>query len=92
MASLDLKKLSKEEVERALKLLEKDIERKEKIKRGEIKAGLKWSEMSEEQKAAARAAAKRRQAKINVIVRKALAAGITVSEKEIEAELAKKGA
>lgn len=88
MAKLDMKKLSKEEVERALALLEKDIERKEKIAKGEIKGGLKWAEMSEEQKERARAAARRRNAKIAVIVQKALAKGLDATDKEIDEYLA----
>lgn len=88
MAKLDMKKLSKEEVERALALLEKDIERKEKIAKGEIKGGKKWSELTEEEKDVRRKASKRRNAKIAVIVQKALAKGLDATDKEIDEYLA----
>lgn len=88
---VDKTKLSKEDLDRAIALLEKDLTRKARIKAGEIKgyAGKKYSELSAEQKATLRKSAKRRQAKINVIIRKAQAAGIKVSEAEIDAELKK---
>lgn len=85
---IDTSKVSPEEFERAMELLEKDKIRKEKIKRGEIKGGLKWSEMSEEQKDKARLAARKRNAKIKLLCEKATAAGITVSDEEVEAAMA----
>lgn len=86
---LNINQLSKEERDRALQLLQKDKERKEKIKRGEIKTR-KWAEMTDEQKARAREASRRREAKRTLLCQKAEAKGITVSNKEIEDYLNKK--
>ena len=87
--AINPKKASPEEIQRGLELLEKERIRKERIARGEIKGGVKWSEMSEEQKEKARLAARRRNAKLNILARKATEAGITVTDKEIEAYLNK---
>lgn len=86
---LNINQLSKEERDRALQLLQKDKERKEKIKRGEIKTR-KWAEMTDEQKARAREASRRREAKRTLLCQKAEDNGITVSDKEIEDYLNKK--
>ena len=85
---LDPKKASKEDIAKGLELLQRQEIRKEKIARGEIKGGLKWSEMSEEQKEKARQAARKRNVRIKLMCQKAVEAGITVSEDEIEAEMA----
>jgi hypothetical protein len=87
---IDPRKATKEQIEQALALLEKAETRKEKIKSGEIKGGKKWSELTDAEKDARRLVSKKRNAKIAVIMNKALAAGITCSDKEIEAYLAKK--
>jgi hypothetical protein len=87
---IDPKRATKEQIEAALLLLEKAETRKEKIKSGEIKGGKKWSELTDAEKDKFRAASKRRSAKIAVIIQKATAAGITVSDKEIDHYLAKK--
>lgn len=89
MAELNMKDLSKEERERALHLLQKDAERREKIKRGEIKTR-KWSEMTDEQKEKAREASRRREAKRTLLCQKAEAAGITVSDDEVAKYLKEK--
>lgn len=86
---IDPKKATPEQIARGLELLAKQELRKERIKRGEIKGGAKWSEMTPEQKEKFRAAARRRNAKINLLARKAMEAGITVSDKEIDAYLGK---
>ncbi len=62
--AIDVKKASKEEIQRGLELLEKENIRKEKIKRGEIKGPRKWSELSDAEKDKLRAAEKLRRAKI----------------------------
>jgi hypothetical protein len=87
---IDPRKATKEQIEQALALLEKAETRKEKIKSGEIKGGKKWSELTEPEKDARRLVSKKRNAKIAVIMSKALAQGITCTDKEIEAYLAKK--
>jgi polyphosphate kinase 2 (PPK2 family) len=80
------------EIEEGLKLLSKKREREDKIKRGEIKGATykKRSEMSETELAKADAAAKRRNARIKLLLEKAAKAGIEVTDKEINAFLAPK--
>jgi len=90
MAIIDPRKATKEQIEQALALLNKQEERKEKIKRGEIKGSKKWSEMTPEEKSKAKLYEAKRTAKIKILCEKATAAGITVSEKEIDQYLAKK--
>lgn len=89
---VDPKKASKEQQERAFELLAKDEERKDKIKRGVIKGTSykKYSELSPEQKAKAQQATARRAVRQGLIIDKAKAAGITVTEKEVDAEIAKR--
>ena len=83
-------KATQQEIEEGLKLLAKKRERDEKIARGELKGSYykKMSEMTPEQQAKARARAKRQTAKGLILQQKAKAAGITVSEAEIDAYLA----
>jgi ClpP class serine protease len=88
--ALDPKKLSREEMERALQLLERDKIRREKIKRGELKSGRKWSELTEEEKEKRRKATRRRNARIRLMVQKATEQGITVTEEEIDAYMKEK--
>ena len=83
--------VSPEELDRALMLLAKEKERKAKIARGELKSGRSWSELTEEQKEERRAYNRRRQAKLQLLANKAIAAGITVSDEEVELALMEKG-
>lgn len=89
---VDPKKATKEQLERALELLAREEERKDKIKRGVIKGSrqVKYADLTPEQKAARNKANLRRQVRQQLIVQKAKAAGITVTEKEVDAEMAKK--
>lgn len=89
---VDPKKASKEQMERAFDLLAKEEERKDKIKRGVIKGTSykKYSELSDEQRAKVQAASARRLVRQGLIIEKAKAAGITVTEKEVDAEMAKR--
>lgn len=91
---VDPKKATAAQVAEALELLNKKIDRQEKIKSGEIKGGKKWSELSEAEKDKFRKANARRLAKQNIILAKAAAAKppITASEKEIDEYIAKKAA
>jgi lysyl-tRNA synthetase class I len=81
---------SEQEIAEALALLSKKRERQDKIAKGLIKGGQKWSEKSDEQKAKMRDYNKKRQAKMALLAQKALEAGITVSEDEVEMALMEK--
>ncbi len=82
---------SPEDIERALSLLSKEKERKARVARGELKSGKSWSELTEEQKEERRAYNRRRQVKLQILSNKAIAAGITVSEEEVDLALIEKG-
>jgi predicted transcriptional regulator len=84
---------SDDELAEAMELLAKKKLRQEKIKRGLVKAptGLKWSEMSEEQKAKVRAYNYKRTIRRDLYVQKAIDAGIVVTDEEVEAEIARRG-
>lgn len=79
--------VSPEEMERALGMLQKAKERAAKIKSGEIKGGKKWSELTKEEKDKFRAKSKRYMAKNRLLIQKAVKAGLTVTEKEIDEAL-----
>jgi len=87
---VDPKRASKEEMDRAFALLAKEKERKDKIAKGEIKGGAKWSEMTPEQKAKSKKYNYRRMIRQALLLVKATAAGVTVSDKEVDAEIAKR--
>jgi len=84
---VDPKRATPQQIQEALALLNKKIDRQEKIKSGEIKGGKKWSEMSEADKDKARKANARRLIRQKLIIEKAGRAGIKVSEAEIDAYL-----
>lgn len=90
--AIDAKRAKPEELQEALNLLAKKRERQDKIKRGEIKGnyGVPWSEMSPEQKSKAKKYAYRRLVRQSLLLGKAAAAGITVSDKEVDAEIARR--
>lgn len=87
---IDPKKASEAELKEAMELLAKQRLRKEKIKAGEIKgyAGKKVSEMTPEQQATYRARLKRQLARQSLYIKKAKAAGITVTDAEIDKYIA----
>lgn len=87
---VDPKKASKEEMDRAFALLAKEKERKDKISKGEIKGGRSWAEMSPEQKAKSKKYNYKRMIRQTLLLAKATAAGVTVSDKEVDAEIAKR--
>ena len=87
--TLDPKKLSKEQLERAALLLQREEERKEKIKKGLIKAQT-YAEMTPEQKEKARMQSRRYEARKTLYVLKAREAGIEVTDQEIDEFVAKK--
>jgi len=89
---VDPKKATPQQIQEALALLNKKIDRQEKIKTGEIKGGKKWSELSEAEKNKFRASNARRNAKQKLIIAKAEKAGIKVTDAEIDAFLKEKGA
>ena len=86
---LDSKKATKKQIEEGLALLQKAEVRKDRIASGEIKGGQKWSELNDETKAKRRQSGKERNAKLVLFSRKAQAAGITVSDAEVAAHMAK---
>jgi ClpP class serine protease len=88
---IDKKKASQAEIDEALALLEKKRVHQAKVEAGEIKGYAKtWAEMTPEQKAKAKKYTYRRTVRQSLMIAKAVAAGITVSDKEVDAELAKK--
>ena len=84
---VDPKRATAEQIAEALALLNKKIDRQEKIKSGEIKGGKKWSELTQVEKDKFKAANARRNAKQKLILAKAEKAGIKVSEAEVDAFL-----
>ena len=72
---IDISKISQEDLQIALSLLEKKKIHDAKIKSGEIK-GQKWSEKTPEQKAKHMQYNKTRQARINLLAKKAIEAGL----------------
>lgn len=91
---IDPRKATKDELDEAMALLAKKRERAERVKKGELKGsyGVPWSEMSKEQKDKARKYAARRVVRQSLLIAKAAAAGVTVSDKEVDAEIAKRSA
>lgn len=88
--AIDPKKVTKEQMERALELLEKEQVRKDRIAKGEIKGSKKWSELTQAEKNKFKEREARRRAKIAVLIEKATAKGITVSDAEVDKYLASK--
>lgn len=88
--AIDPKKVTKEQMERALELLEKEQVRKDRIAKGEIKGSKKWSELTQAEKDKFKEREARRRAKIAVLIEKATAKGITVSDAEVDKYLASK--
>lgn len=82
---LDPKKATADQIAKGLELLQKEEVRKERIAKGELKGGQKWSELSKDQKAARLLSGRKRNAALVLYKQKAIAAGITVSEAEIDA-------
>lgn len=85
---LDPKKATKEQINKGLELLAKAEDRKERIKRGEIKGGQTWADMSEDQKDKRRDYNKRRRIRHQLIAKKAVEAGITVTDAEVDEYIA----
>jgi len=83
---IDPKKVTKEDMDEALKLLEKSKIRQARIAAGELKGttGVSYKDMTPEQKTQVRKYARRRQIRINLLVKKAEAAGITVTDREVD--------
>lgn len=87
---MDALKPTKEEIQEGLALLRKKIERDEKIKRGELKPSYKKvADMSPKEKEAYQLANRKSSIRVKLMLAKAKAAGIVVTEAEIDAELAK---
>jgi hypothetical protein len=88
---VDPKKATQKQLEEAFELLAKKNEREDKIKRGVIKghAGKAYSEMTADEKKQRQAYSKKRMIRQSLLVAKAKAAGITVSEKEVDEYLSK---
>lgn len=87
-----LAKPTKEQIEEGLKLLAKKYERDEKIAKGIIKGTTykKSSELTPEQLKKRQALTQRLTAKQAILVAKAKAAGITVSDAEVDKYLKEK--
>ena len=90
---IDPKQISKEEMAEALRLLESKRIRKARIDAGELKGttGVLYSEMTPEQKEKAKKYARRRLIRQSLLLAKAAAAGITVSDKEVDEAMTKTG-
>lgn len=89
---IDPKKATQKDLDEAFALLEKKKVREARVKAGELKGtyGVPWSQMSPEQKAKARKYNARRLVRQSLLIAKAVAAGITVSDKEVDAEINKR--
>lgn len=83
----DPKKATAEQIAKGLELLGKTETRKKRVEAGEIKGYASWSEMKPEQKAKALEYSKKLRIRQQLILRKATAAGISVSDKEVEAAM-----
>ena len=84
---IDVKRATPEEIAAGLSLLNKKREYKHKVKTGEVKKPKTWKELSEAEKEKARAQGRKATARQRLLNIKAVKAGITVSEEEIQAEL-----
>ena len=85
----DPKRASADQIAKGLELLGKAETRKARIAAGEIKgaAGKAWGELTVEEKAKRLDYSKKLRIRQQLILRKAAAAGISVSDKEIEAAM-----
>jgi len=83
----DPKKATAEQIAKGLELLGKTETRKKRVEAGEIKGYSTWAEMKPEQKAKAMEYSKKLRIRQQLILRKAAAAGISVSDKEVEAAM-----
>jgi ClpP class serine protease len=90
--SIDPKSATKEDIAEALRLLEAKKVRDARIEAGEIKGTYTkpYSEYTEEEKERAREYNRRRLARQTLLVNKAIAAGLSVSDAEIDEYIAKK--
>lgn len=88
---IDKSKATKEEIAEGLALLEKKRVHSAKVEAGEIKgyAG-SWANMTPEQKAKAKKYTYRRAIRQSLLIAKAVAAGITVNDREVDDAIAKK--
>ena len=84
---IDVKRATPEEIAAGLSLLNKKKEYEHKVKTGEVKKPKTWKELSEAEKEKARAQGRKATARQRLLNIKAVKAGITVSEEEIQAEL-----
>jgi len=87
MTTLDPKKASKDDIARGLELLAKAEDRKARIKSGEIKGGQSWAELSPEARQKRLDYSRVRRIKQTLLCNKAIEAGITVTEPEVQAEM-----
>lgn len=92
-AKVNGKTVSEAELAEAMALLTKKRERDAKIESGELKGSYykKVSEMTPAEQAVARARAKRQTAKQQILVQKAKASGITVTDAEVDAYIKANG-
>jgi hypothetical protein len=85
---------SQDDIQAGLRLLAQkratDARRRERIEKGEIPAGTSYKDLPPEVKAKYQERDRRYATRMKLTIRKAKEAGITVSEAEIDAELAKK--
>lgn len=87
-ARINIKDVPKEDLMRGLELLRQEKVRKERIARGEIKGGQKWSELSPEQKKKRLDGGKKWRVRQQLLLKKAQEKGIQVSDAEIERAMA----
>jgi hypothetical protein len=83
----DASNASEDDVAEALALLGKKRERNAKIKAGLIKGSKPWADLTEEEKERSRMYNRKRQVKISLLAKKAVDAGYTVSEEEVDAAM-----
>jgi 3-mercaptopyruvate sulfurtransferase SseA len=88
---VDPKRASQKDLEEAMELLAKKRDRADRVKKGELKGAgsTPWAELSEEQKTKFKRYATRRALRQKLLLAKATAQGLAVTDKEVDAELAR---
>jgi len=76
-----------EELKEAMALLAKKKVRAYKIQTGLIKGGKKWADFTEEEKAAYRTKEKEKRIRKNLLIQRAIEAGITITDEEVQQAL-----
>ena len=90
---IDPNKATEDQIAKGLAMLAKEETKKKRIAAGELKghSSKPYSEMTEEEKAKRQEYNTRRRIKQTMLIQKALDAGLSVTDKEVEKEMASRG-